>query len=401
VDSHRIKAFDLVIRNGHVIDPAQGVNQIADVGIVGTRIAALGPNLDASGCPDIREAAGTYVCPGLIDLHGHWYEGGLYGINAEIGLNHGVTTAVDAGTSGFANFPDFCRTAIETSRARILAFVHISFLGLHSPFAEELVDLRYARPEETSIVIERYPQVAVGVKVRLGAMTANHGNRALDLALDAARGAQVPLMTHISAGADEQYVLDRLRPGDILTHCFHGRSNGMVVDTPDGFIPQLRLARERGVIFDIGHGCGSFSWETAQRAFEHHFYPDTISTDLHRYSAAAPWSVTLPQVMSKHLCLGMSLYNVVLKTTDAPARALRRENEIGSLRVGSNADIFQFQVREGLYSFADTHQTIREGHRMIEPLLVIRAGSVYQPGDIPITFRQLYPCDQAVFDASK
>jgi dihydroorotase len=389
--------FDLVLRNGHVIDPAQAIDQIADVGIMGERIAALGPRLDTTGCPDIREAAGTYVCPGLIDLHGHWYEGGIYGINAEIGLNHGVTTAVDAGSSGFANFPDFCRTAIETSRVRILAFVHISFLGLHAPFAEELIDLRYARPEETAIVIERYPEVALGVKVRLGAMTANHGNRALDLALDAARRAKVPLMAHISAGADEKYVLDHLRPGDILTHCFHGRSNGMVANTPDGFIPQLRLARERGVIFDVGHGCGSFSWETAHRAFEHHFYPDTISTDLHRYSVDAPWKVTLPQVMSKHLCLGMSVNDVVLKTTIAPARALHRENEMGSLRVGANADVFQFEVREGLFSFGDAQRNIRQGDRMIEPLLVIRAGRVYRPGDVSTTLRELYPSDQAVF----
>ena len=133
-------------------------------------------------------------------------------------------------------------------------------------------------------------------------------------------------MTHISAGADERYVLDHLRPGDIVTHCFHGRRNGMIADTAEGFIPQLRLARERGVIFDIGHGCGSFSWETARRAFEHHFWPDTISTDLHRYSVDAPWSLTLPQVMSKFMCLGMSLAEVIAKTTSAPAaRAAPRE----------------------------------------------------------------------------
>ena len=276
---------------------------------------------------------------------------------------------------------------------------HISFLGLQAPFAEELIDLRYARPEETAIVIERHIDVALGVKVRLGAMTANHGNRALDLALDAGRRANVPLMVHISAGADEKYVLDHLRPGDILTHCFHGRSNGMVANTAEGFIPQLRLARDRGVIFDIGHGCGSFSWETAHRAFEHHFYPDTISTDLHRYSVDAPWNVTLPQVMSKHLCLGMSLYDVVLKTTSAPARALCRENETGSLRVGSTADVLQFRVCQGDYSFTDTHQMIRRGERMIEPLLVIRSGNAYKPGDIPVTLRQLYPSDRAVFDS--
>ena len=392
--------FDLLIRNGHVIDPDQDLDQIADVGIREGRILKIGPALDATGCPDIREASGSFLCPGLIDLHGHWFEGGLYGINADIGLNHGVTTAVDAGTSGFANFPEFRRTAIENCRTRLLAFVHLSFLGLHAPFAEELLDLRYARPIETALVVERHRDVAVGVKLRIGAMTGNHGNEALELACSAAQEARVPLMVHISAGADERNILDRLRPGDILTHCFHGRDNRLVADTPEGFIPEVQSAREKGVIFDIGHGCGSFSWDTAQRGFEHHFWPDTISTDLHRYSVGRPWSVTMPNVMSKFLCLGMSIKDVIEKTTIAPARALRRENEIGSLRPGSVADLFQFRLREGAFEFTDADQKVRRGGRLIEPLLTIRAGKPYRPGDVTVALRELYPCDQIVFDTA-
>ena len=398
MESIRPKPFDLIFQGAHVIDPSQDLNGIADVGVRENRIAAVGAGLDPAGCPDIRDASGTYVCPGLIDLHGHWYENGLYGINAEIGLNHGVTTAVDAGTAGFSNFPDFRRTAIQTSRARILAFVHVSFMGLHAPFAEELLDLRYARPEETAMILDQNRDVTAGVKVRIGSMTGTHGDRAFDLALEAAQAARTPLMTHISAGANEPYILDRLRPGDILTHCFHGRGNGMVAETAEGFVPQLRLARERGVIFDIGHGCGSFSWQTAQRAFEHHFFPDTISSDLHRYSIAPPWSVTLPQVMSKHLCLGMSLYDVVSKTTVAPARALRREEELGSLRPGRTADLCQFRVVEGDYTFADSDGKIRRGNRMIQTILVVRAGTIHKAGDVPIELRALYPCDRPIFE---
>ena len=390
--------FDLLIQNGHVIDPAQDIDGIADVGIRDGLIQSIGPALDATGCKDVRDAAGTYVCPGLVDLHGHWYEGGLYGINAEIGLNYGVTTAVDAGTAGFANFPEFRRTTIQTSRARILAFVHVSFMGLHGPFAEELVDLRYARPRETAIVVAGNRDVTVGVKVRLGAMTADHGNQALDLALEAAREAGAPVMAHVSAGADERYILDHLRPGDILTHCFHGRTNRMVADTPEGFIPELKLARERGVVFDIGHGCGSFAWETAQRAFEHHFWPDTISTDLHRYSVDSPWLVTMPQVMSKFLCLGMSLKDVITKSTLAPANVLGRGMEFGSLRPGSVADLLQFRVREGSFTFTDSHRLPRYGDRLIEPLLTIRKGIAYEPGSVSVPLRQIYPCDRAVFD---
>ena len=392
------RPFDLLIRNGHVIDPAAGLSARADVGVREGLIAAVGRDLSAEGCPRVHDAQGGYVCPGWIDLHGHWYEAGLYGVNAEIGLNHGVTTAVDAGTAGFANFPNFHSTAIRQSRARILAFVHVSSMGLHTPFAEELVNLDYARPEETAIVVDSYRDCAVGVKVRIGSMTGMHGNRALDLALEAARSAGAPLMTHISAGADEAYILDSLRPGDILTHCFHGNRNGMLSDGPEGLIPSVLRARERGVFFDVGHGCGSFSWESAKRAFERHFWPDAISTDLHRYSIDEPWRVTMPLVMSKFLSLGMSLEDVVEKTTAAPARILGRLDRIGSLAPGSSADLVQFRVREGEFTFADAAMQTHRGDRMIEPELVVRAGECLRPGDIPCRLRPLYPCDQAVFD---
>lgn len=389
--------FDLLIRGGHVIDHSQDWDGPADIGIRAGRIAAFGRSLPASGCAHVYEASGQYVSPGLIDLHGHWCQAGLYGVNAEIGLNHGVTTAVDAGTTGFANFPEFRRTAIATSRARILAFVHISCLGLHVPFVEELLDLRYARPEETAIVVERYRDVTVGVKIRIGAMTANHGNQAFALALEAARACRRPLMVHISAGADEAHILDRLRPGDILTHCFHGRSNNMIAADGRSFIPNVKAARDRGVVFDIGHGCGSFSWETARKAFEHHFWPDTISTDLHRYSIDEPWLVTMPDVMSKMLCLGMPLRDVIAKTTWAPARALHREHEIGSLKPGYPADVTLFRTVEGRFDFRDAQGAVRTGDRKIEPSLAVREGTVFAPGDIPLALRELYDADRVVF----
>jgi dihydroorotase len=401
VQQNPAEPFDLVLRGGRVIDPAQGIDAIRDVGIRHGRIAAVAPALDTAGCPDARDAAGTYICPGLVDLHGHWYEGGLYGIRADIGLNHGVTTAVDAGSTGFANFPEFRRTAMAASRTRLLAFVHISFLGLHAPFAEELLELRYARPIETAAIIEAHPGAAVGVKVRIGAMTGDHGNTAFDLAREAADSARVPLMVHISTGADERYILDHLRPGDILTHCFHGRGNGMLAQRADGFIAEVQRARERGVIFDIGHGCGSFSWETAQRAFEHYFWPDTISTDLHRYSVDEPWCVTLPNVISKFLCLGMTLNDAIAKTTSAPAAVLQMAGEIGSLRAGSVADLLQFRVREGDFAFTDADLKVRRGNRLVEPLLTVRGGVAYRSGEVRVCLRQRYACDELVFGATR
>lgn len=391
-----IGPLDVLLRKGHVIDPSQDWNGIADIGIRNGTIAAFGNELDPADSREVIEARDTFISPGWIDLHGHWYEGGLYGINAELGLNHGVTTAVDAGTAGFANFSTFHDTAIIKSRARILAYVHLSCLGLHAPFAEELISLSYARPEETAIVVDRYSEVTAGVKVRIGSMTGAHGNQAFDMALASAGMAEKPLMVHISAGADERYILDRLRPGDILTHCFHGNQNGLFESEERGLISEVRGARERGVIFDIGHGCGSFSWDSAQRAFEYHFWPDTISTDLHRYSVEPPWSVTMPQVLSKFLALGMSLSDVVAKVTVAPARVLGRPH-LGTLRLGSPADLIQFQMKEGEFIFTDAAQRPRRGCRMIEPVRCLRDGVSYLPGDVKVPMRPLYPCDDAVF----
>jgi dihydroorotase len=227
-------------------------------------------------------------------------------------------------------------------------------------------------------------------------MTANHGLAALDQALAAAGEARVPLMVHISRGAEESEILERLRPGDILTHCFHGRSNGMISET---VLPEALEARSRGVVFDVGHGCGSFSWDTARKAFEHHFYPDTISTDLHRYSAPEPLCVSLPRVMSQMLCLGMSLEDAILKTTAVPARVLHREQQIGTLGPGAQADVLVFDLESGSFPFTDTHLKVRQGSRRIVPRLVIKSGRTYTAGSVPIKLRDLYESDMDVFRA--
>lgn len=389
--------FDLIVKGGHVIDPSQGIDGLHDVGIAKGHIKSVAPELPTAGCPDVCHVRGKYVCPGLVDLHGHWYEGGLYGIDANVCLNHGVTTAVDAGSAGFGNFRDFRQKTIEKSLVNLLAFIHISFLGLQAPFLEELVDIRYARPVETAETVLRNPRCAVGVKIRIGSMTGSHGIEALELALQAAKECRKPLMVHVSKGAPEAEVLRRLRPGDILTHCFHGRNNGMLA--PDGaFVPAVAKARELGVVFDVGHGCGSFAWETAQKAFEHHFFPDTLSTDLHRYSVTEPLYISLPNVMSKFLCLGMSLSDVILKTTFAPAKVLGRENEIGTLRPGALADLLIFDLVSGVYEFTDTHLRIRKGQLGIVPNLVIKNGIAYESGKVPFQLRELYDFDRELLN---
>jgi dihydroorotase len=390
--------FDLLFKGGHVIDPSQDLDGPCDVGVTQGKIAAIGKELSTSGCLEVRDARGSYLSPGLVDLHGHWYEGDLYGIDPLICLNHGVTTAVDAGSTGYANFPAFRKQTIDKCPVNLFAFVHISFMGLLAPFAEELLDLSYARPIETALTIERNRDRALGVKIRIGSMTGTHGMEALELALTAAREARVPLMVHVSKGAEEAEILDRLRPGDILTHCFHGRGNRLFEHNDGKTNTRTVLAaRDRGIVFDIGHGCGSFSWETAQRAYEHHFYPDTISTDLHRWGAGEPFAVTMPSVMSKFLCLGMSLQEIILKTTFAPARVLGLEREIGSLRVGFRADLLQFDLVAGEFKFQDTHFRTRVGSHHIVPRTVVKDGVVHEPGSVPVQLREMFESDLDVF----
>lgn len=202
--------YSVVLRNAHVIDPSQGINRVTDVAIREDRVAAVG---DAVGQGLIEhDLRGKYVCPGLIDLHGHWWEGSSWGIDPDICLNHGVTTAVDAGTTGFIGFPVFSKTQISTAAVRVLAFVNISAIGIPTTLAGELEDIRYARPRETVSVIESHRDICLGVKIREGTMTGTHGTAAMDMAVEAARDARLPLMVHISKGADTPGVLSNMRP---------------------------------------------------------------------------------------------------------------------------------------------------------------------------------------------
>jgi dihydroorotase len=392
--------YDLLLKGGCVIDPSQGIHQvIMDVGIKGERIEDVGQELDVNESVKVMDLGGNLVCPGLVDLHGHWYEGSIYGIDPNMSLNRGVTTVVDAGTSGFINFPYFRKHTIDHAQVRVLAFLHISCLGLHAPFAEELRDLRYARPKETAVVIEKNRDVAVGVKIRIGSPTENHGIAALAKALEAANQAAVPLMVHISRGANVPEIMKRLRPGDILTHCFQGRGDGILEPASGSLLPLVGEAGKRGVLFDVGHGCGSFSWETARRAFELGFYPDTISTDLHRYCVEDPFHVDLLNTMSKFLALGMTLEEVVLKCTYNPAKAIHREGEIGMLRKGAAADVMVFEVEQGEFEFSDTHFQVLRGEKKLKTAQVIRLGKAWEPASYPAILRDLYDSDYEVIRA--
>jgi len=386
--------YSLVLRNGHVIDPSQGINRRMDLAVQAGRIAALGAEL-GPGLVE-KDLQGKYVCPGLIDLHGHWWEGSSWGIDPDLCLNHGVTTAVDAGTTGFINFPAFRKTQVSAATVRVLAFVNISGIGIPTTLVGELEDIRFARPVETGLVLAGNRDICLGVKLREGSMTGSHGKEALDKAIEAATFAGLPLMVHITKGAHTRHILRSLRPGDIVTHCFQGRGDGILSAVDGCLLPEVCEARRQDVLFDVGHGAGAFSWDVARRAFEFFFYPDTISTDLHRFSIAR-WAFDLPSVMSKFLHLGMPLEDVILKTTWAPAKAIGRGDELGTLKTGAIADLFVFELEEGSFALEDTHLRVETASRRIKPLLTIKAGVSIEPGTYPVRLRNLYACDDDLF----
>lgn len=383
--------FDLVLRNAHIIDPSQDLSDVTDIAIRNGKIAALGASLPASPKTTQKDCSGKYLSPGLIDLHGHWYGGSTFGIDPACCLNAGVTTAVDAGTCGFLNFDEFHRHGIQNAEVEILAFLNISSIGIPTALVGELGDIRFARPEETAALIGNCPDVLRGVKVRIGSLTSGkNGNEALEKALEAARTSQSPIMVHISEGANTPHILRRLRPGDIITHCFRGPSDGIV--ERGGIIAEAIAARQDGILFDIGHGSGSFSWESAKKAFENFFLPDTISTDLHRLSVDHP-VVDMPTTMSKFLHLGMSVEEVILKSTLSPAQAVGRESDIGTLRPGTVADVLVFEIADGQFHLADSQGQIETASRKIVPKLVVRAGNIIGPSSRQINHRPLYAWD--------
>jgi dihydroorotase len=385
--------YDIVLRNAHVIDPSQSIDGRCDVAVLGGRVAAIGNDLHADPATPEEDLGGFYLTPGLVDLHGHWYEGSAFGIDPHYCLRHGVTTAVDAGTTGFINFEEFRRHGIEGGRIRVLAFLNIAAGGIPTPMAGELMDLRMARPHEAAETVLAHPDVLLGVKVRIGTMSGSHGVAVLDRALEAAEACKLRVMVHISKSAPTREILNKLRPGDILTHCFQGRGDGLLEQ--GRVIPEAAAARERGVIFDVGHGCGSFSWETAKRAFEHLFYPDTISTDLHRYSIERS-CIDMPTTMSKFLHLGMPLPDIILKTTWRAACAIGRARDIGTLRPGAHADVFVLSLEEGEFPLQDTHGRTITAKRRIAPHKVMRAGG-WDTGEGIRRLRPLRECDYEVF----
>lgn len=353
--------YDLVIRGGEVIDPATGTRGHLDVAVRDGRVQALAPAIPAEDARDTFDATNLLVLPGLIDYHVHVYHGATYwGIDPDpVASRTGVTTWVDAGSAGATTWPAFRDWCIRPARARVVAFLNIATAGLASA-THELAALDNLDVDLCARTIEANRDLLVGVKVRMGAPDVNpHGLEPLRRAIAAAEAVGLPLMVHLGAtppSIDE--VVAPLRPGDAITHAFNGNAMRMV-DDAGTLRPAVAAAWDRGMVVDIGHGAGGFSFLTAEAMLAQGRPPDVISTDLHQLAVNGP-AFDLPTVMSKFLALGMGLEAVVACATAAPARALRRD-DIGTLRPGALADVAAFALDHGDFPFYDVRGVRRDG----------------------------------------
>jgi dihydroorotase len=355
---------DLIVKGGRVIDPKNRRDETADIGFAAGKVAAASPDSGAQ----IIDARGLLVVPGLIDLHTHVYWGGTsLGVDAaEIARRAGTTTFVDAGSAGPGNFHGFRRHVIEPSPLRILPFLNVSFPGIFAFAATVMVgeaaDLRLIDPRECVRVINAHRDLIVGVKVRVGKNAGGaSGVAPLDIALDIAEEVALPVMAHLDNPPPARLeVLSRLRRGDILTHCFRPFPNAPV--RPDGQVrDEVLAARERGVVFDIGHGGGSFGFRTAEMMLAAGFPPDVISSDVHALSVDGPAFDQLV-TMAKFLALGLDLGTVIAATAAAPAAALGRA-DLGHLGVGAVGDATILELIEGEFEFSDVLGERRLGRR--------------------------------------
>jgi dihydroorotase len=372
--------FDLVIRGGEVIDPGGGHEGKLDVAVTRGRIAAVDRDIPADAAFEVIDADGQYVTPGLVDLHTHVFHKVTYwGINPDpVASRSGVTTWNDAGSVGALTLPGLREFIIEPARVGITAFMNISNIGLVGE-NDELANLNYLDVDLFRLLADRNRDIIRGVKVRMGSPTVGeHGLEPLRRARRAAEECQLPMMVHIAFGPPEiGEVLELMRPGDILTHCFTGLTMKLVDDAGQ-MLDAAKRAWDSGVIMDIGHGTGSFSYDTAEALMSVGRRPEVISTDLHQLSINGP-AYDLPTVMSKFLQLGMSLEDVVRATTSRPAEILGLERGVGTLQPGSPADIALFRLLQGNFPLYDIWGAMREGNRLLVNTRTIIGGRTLEP----------------------
>jgi dihydroorotase len=378
--------FDLVIKGGDVLDPSQSLRGKRDIGIRWGVVEAIEAEIPAARAAKTIDATGKLVTPGLIDLHSHVYPyGSAIGIPAdELIPFQGTTTMVSAGDAGANNFAAFRRYVRGSTRTRLYAFVHIANIGLSGFPEPELFHLGFAHPEECGRTIAENADIAIGAKVRMSENVINQAGaeplkRAVRACEIAGGGARV--MCHIGGVATPELmseILDLLRAGDILTHCFTGFPNNAGKFTnivQDGkLLPAALAAKKRGVLFDVGHGGGSFDFTVAEAAMQQGAMPDTLSSDIHVFSGNSPSVPYLTNVMSKFMALGFTLEQVVQMASAVPGRIINRAPMLGTLQVGAPADATLVELVQGPVEFLDTRNNKRSGKVLIKPVQAVLAG---------------------------
>jgi len=372
--------YDLLLRGGHVIDPKNGIDAVRDVAIAGGKVAAVAPRIDPADAFKTIDVSGLYVTPGLVDIHVHVFAGtgekGSYAGDNSVypdgfTLRAGVTTVADAGCAGWRNFEEFKTRIIDRSKTRVLAFLNIVGNGMRGgPWEQDLTDMA-AVP--AGVMALKYPGLIVGIK------TAHYAGpewAPVEHAVEAGTIASIPVMVDFGASKPErplaELVTKKLRPGDIYTHMYSGLRGEQ---DPSGRVnPGLWEGRKRGVIFDVGHGGGSFAWRIAAPAVKENFVPDSISTDLHIGSMNAGMK-DMTNVMSKFLAMGQPLAEVVRWSTWNPAHEIKQEG-LGHLSLGAGADVAVLRLEKGRFGFVDSFGARLGGTERLVCELTLRDGKV-------------------------
>jgi dihydroorotase len=392
--------FDLVIKGGEVLDPSQSLRGRRDIGIRYGVIEAVEPDIPAARALHTIDAGGKLVTPGLVDLHCHVYPyGSAIGIPADELIAHQcTTTCVSAGDAGANNFAGFRRFIVAQTRTRLYAFVHIANIGL-TPFPlPELYNLDFAQVDACAKAVAENADIAIGVKVRMSEnVIARNGAEPLRRAIKACEmaGTGGRVMAHIGGVENVALmidILDLLRPGDILTHAYSGAPNLAGAFTnivQDGrLLPAALAAKRRGVVFDVGHGGGSFDYTVAEAAIAEGCPPDTISSDIHVVSGNTPGMPYLTWVMSKFLSLGFTLEQVVAMATINPAKVINRAPKLGTLQIGAPGDVAIMELVEGQVAFVDTRNNARNGRAYLKPVQTVTAGVAFgRPYALPFSVR--------------
>lgn len=378
------ESYDLLIQNGRVIDPSRDLDAVCDVAIRGGKIMQVEAGIPQSQARRVISAAGKIVTPGLIDVHTHVFPYvGPYGIEPDpYCVRRGVTTVVDAGTAGPLTFAAFKREWIDRAATRIRALLHVVSLGMvagSTPQMGELEDLRYCAPQLAVERAREYPGVIVGLKMRFSRQyTGSNDAEGMKRARQAADEIGLPLMIHIGGSHSPlETFLGLLKKGDVVTHCFTGHPHGLL-DANGRVTPAVREALGRGVLLDVGHGAGSFTFDVAERCLDQGAVPFTISSDIYSANIHGP-VFDLPTTLSKFLLLGMPLPDVIRRATIHATRMFDFGVEIGTLRPGADADVSVFDLQEGRFDFVDSFGQTRSGKQRLMPVVTVRGGREFLP----------------------